>query len=65
MRMQLIAEGKVEDGVFLDDVYFNSTSTAAACIIGGSANRNIMWISPAGKTIKELKQQEVNDLQSI
>ena len=58
MRMRLIAEGKVKDGVFLDDVYFNSTSTAAACIIGGSANGNIMWINPDGKTIKELNQQE-------
>ncbi len=60
MRMRLIAEGKVKDGVFMDDVYFNSTSTAAACIIGGSVNGNIMWISPDGKTIKELKQQEEN-----
>ena len=58
MRMRLITDGKVKDGVFLDDVYFNSTSTAAACIIGGSANGNIMWIGSDGKTIKELKQQE-------
>ena len=58
MRMRLIAEGKVKDGVFLDDVYFDSTSAAAACIIGGSATENIMWINPDGKTIKELNQQE-------
>ncbi len=58
MRMRLIAEGKVKDGVFVDDVYFNSTSTAAACIIDGSGNGNIMWINPDGKTIKELEQQE-------
>ncbi len=57
-RMQLITEGKVKDGVFVDDVHFNSTSTAAACIIGGTANGNIMWISSDGKTIKDLKWQE-------
>lgn len=58
MRMQLISEGKVKDGVFTEDVHFNSTSTAAACIIGGTANGNIMWLNADGKTIKELKQQE-------
>lgn len=56
MRMRLISEGKVKDGVFTENVHFNSTSTAAACIIGGTANGNIMWLNDDGKTIKELNQ---------
>lgn len=57
LRKQLVEEGKVSGGVFVEDVRFNSTSTAAACIIGGTANGNIMWLNAAGKTIKELKHQ--------
>lgn len=57
MRMRLVAEGKVKNGIFTEDVHFNSTSSAAACITGGTVNGNIMWINPEGKTIKERKEQ--------
>ena len=33
-----MAEGKVKDGYFIEDVPFSSSSTAAACVTGGSAN---------------------------
>jgi hypothetical protein len=56
LRAQLVAEGKVKDGVFTEDVYFKSTSAAAACITGGSANGNIMWLYSDGQSIKDKKE---------
>ncbi len=53
LRAQLVAEGKVKDGIFAEDVCFNSTSAAAACITGGSANGNVMWLYPDGQSIKD------------
>lgn len=53
LRAQLIADGKVKDGVFTEDVYFKSTSAAAACATGGSANGNIMWLYDDGQSIKD------------
>lgn len=53
LRAQLVADGKVKDGVFTEDVYFKSTSAAAACVTGGSANGNIMWIYSDGQSIKD------------
>lgn len=52
-RKKLLNEGKVQGGVFTQDVYFQSPSTAAACVLGASANGNIMWLYPDGKSIKE------------
>lgn len=53
LRDQLVADGKVKDCVFMEDVYFKSTSAAAACVTGGSANGNIMWLYSDGQSIKE------------
>jgi hypothetical protein len=53
LRDQLVADGKVKDCVFMEDVYFKSTSAAAACVIGGSANGNIMWLYSDGQSIKD------------
>lgn len=52
-RAELLADGKVKNGVFTEDVCFKSPSAAAACVIGGTANGNVMWLYPDGKTIKE------------
>lgn len=53
LRAQLVADGKVKDSVFMEDVYFKSTSAAAACVTGGSANGNIMWHYSDGQSIKD------------
>ncbi len=53
LRAQLVAGGKVKDGVFMEDAYFKSTSAAAACVTGGSANGNIMWLYSDGQSIKD------------
>ena len=53
MRKRLLKEKKIINGIFAEDVTFKSPSAAAACIIGGSANGNILWICSNGKSIKE------------
>ena len=58
MRARLMAEGKIKDYIFTEDVFFKSTSAAAACVTGRSVNGNIMWLNQEGKTIKELKAIE-------
>lgn len=57
-RAELLAEGKVKNGVFTEDVRFKSPSAAAACVIGGTANGNVMWLYFDGKTIKEKMKEE-------
>ena len=52
-RQELMAEGKVQDGYFIEDVPFSSSSTAAACVTGGSANGRKMWLYQDGQSIKE------------
>lgn len=53
LRDQLVADGKVKDCVLMEDVYFKSTSAAAACVTGGSANGNIMWLYSDGQSMKD------------
>ena len=53
LRAQLVADGKVKDCVFMEDIYFKSTSAATACVTGGSANGNIMWLYSDGQSIKD------------
>jgi len=53
LRAQLKTDGKVKDCVFTEDVYFKSASAAAACITGGSANGNVMWLYSDGQSIKD------------
>lgn len=52
-RSMLINEKKVVNNKFVEDVRFNSPSAAAACVLGGSANGNILWIYPDGESIKD------------
>ena len=54
MRQRLIDKGAVEDYVFVKSVLFNSSSTAAACVYGGSQNGKIMWANEAGHTLNDL-----------
>lgn len=52
-RARLIAYKKVIDGKFMEDTCFKSPSAAAACVTGGSANGNILWLYPDGESIKD------------
>ena len=54
-RQKLIDVGAVEDYVFAKNVRFNSASSAAACVYGGSQNGKIMWANEAGQTLSELE----------
>ncbi len=55
-RQKLIDEGSVSDGLFVNDVKFNSPSTAAACILGRNENGRRVWHNKDGKTLKELQE---------
>ncbi|OBZ32363.1 DUF4357 domain-containing protein [Megasphaera sp. DISK 18] len=57
-RRMLISENKIKNGCFVEDVAFDSPSTAAACIVGGSANGRIMWLYPDGQSIKDRESHE-------
>lgn len=46
----------VNDNVVSEDVTFNSPSTAAAFILGRSANGPKLWKTATGKRINELKE---------
>lgn len=54
-RAKLIADGKVRDGMFMEDVTFKSPSTAAACILGTNVNGRKLWKNASGKPLKEIE----------
>ncbi|MGZ1154133.1 DUF4357 domain-containing protein, partial [Lactobacillus delbrueckii subsp. bulgaricus] len=51
-RAELINLKQVVNGKFMQDVEFNSSSTAAGCILGAAANGKVMWLYPDGTTLK-------------
>ena len=53
-RRELVGSGIVKDFVFMKDTMFSSPSTAAACIVGGESNGQIMWLNKAGVKLKDL-----------
>jgi len=62
MRQDIIARGVLKpEGdhlVFTQDYTFNSPSLAAAIVIGGSANGRVEWKDKAGRTLKEIQEQQ-------
>lgn len=46
----------VVDHVFVKSVHFNSPSTAAACVYGGSQNGKTMWANEDGLTLNDLEK---------
>lgn len=52
-RAQLVTDAKVTDGIFTEDVFFTSSSTAASVVLGASANGKIEWKDIDGKTLKQ------------
>lgn len=63
VRQALIANGvlALEAGLyrFTQDYSFSSPSTAAAVVLGRSANGRIEWKDAQGRTLKELQEAEV------
>ncbi|PZO17572.1 MAG: DUF4357 domain-containing protein [Burkholderiales bacterium] len=62
VRQELIANGvlALADGLyrFTQDYSFSSPSTAAAVVLGRSANGRIEWKDAQGRTLKELQEAE-------
>ena len=62
LRQELIANGvlALADGLyrFTQDYSFSSPSTAAAVVLGRSANGRIEWKDAQGRTLKELQEAE-------
>lgn len=62
IRQELIANGvlALEGGLyrFTQDYAFSSPSTAAAVVLGRSANGRIEWKDAQGRTLKELQEAE-------
>lgn len=67
-RQELIANGVLQaEGscfLFTQDYVFSSPSTAAAVILGRSANGRIEWKDSQGRTLKELQEKETGETSS-
>jgi hypothetical protein len=63
LRQELIGNGVLErDGDhyrFTQDFVFSSPSTAAAVVLGRSANGRVEWKDGRGRTLKELQAMEL------
>lgn len=53
-RAQLIAEGTVQNGIFIRDALFLSPSGAASTVMGNSSNGKLVWKTEAGLTLGEI-----------
>jgi Domain of unknown function (DUF4357) len=65
LRQELIGNGVLAAEVggyrFSQDYVFTSPSTAAAVVLGRSANGRIEWKDARGRTLRELQAQELGD----
>lgn len=65
LRLELINNGVLQPDNgnyrFVQDYAFNSPSTAAAVVLGRSANGRIEWKDAGGRTLKELQEQEAGE----
>lgn len=64
IRQELIRNGVLarqgDHYVFTQDYAFSSPSTAAAVVLGRSANGRVEWKDKSGRTLKELQAQEAD-----
>ncbi|MPR35033.1 GIY-YIG nuclease family protein [Salmonirosea aquatica] len=62
LRQRLVDEGIIQmnggDLILVDDYIFNSASTAAALVMGRSANGLVEWKLPGGKTLKSYESED-------
>lgn len=47
----------VKDGIVVEDISFNSASTAANFVTGSSTNGLIAWKDDKGRTLKEITEE--------
>lgn len=52
-RAKLLNLKQVVNGKFMQNVEFNSPSSAAGCILGASVNGKVKWLYPDGTTLKD------------
>jgi hypothetical protein len=52
-RAELLNLKQVVNGKFMQNVEFNSPSSAAGCILGASVNGKVKWLYPDGTTLKD------------
>ncbi|MHB8977445.1 MAG: GIY-YIG nuclease family protein [Trichloromonadaceae bacterium] len=68
IRQELIANGVLQAGngsyQFTQDYPFSSPSTAAAVVLGRSANGRTEWKDGQGRTLKELQERETGEVAS-
>lgn len=66
IRQELIANGVLQSGngnyKFTQDYAFSSPSTAAAVVLGRSANGRTEWKDGLGRTLKELQEREAGEV---
>jgi hypothetical protein len=66
IRQELIANGVLQVGngnyQFTQDYPFSSPSTAAAVVLGRSANGRTEWKDGLGRTLKELQEREAGEV---
>ncbi len=64
-RQELISNGvlAMQGGLyqFTQDYSFSSPSTAAAVVLGRSANGRVEWKATDGRTLKELQEVEAGE----
>ena len=65
LRQKLIADNilqKTEEGyIFSRDVYFNSSSAAAATCYGGSASGPAQWKDRSGNSLRDNRKKAVDE----
>ena len=58
-REVLKAEG--DSLIFTQDFRFNSPSTAAGVLVGGSANGRLAWKDNRGRTLKAIQEERARE----
>ena len=63
VRQNLITSGVMQPQddhyVFTQDYSFSSPSTAAAVVLGRSANGRVEWKDSSGRTLKSIQEQAI------
>lgn len=57
LRNKHITDGKVKEYIFVEDILFSSSSTAAEFILGNSVSGPKTWKNKDNKTLKEIESE--------
>lgn len=60
LRNELIANGKVKDGVTKEDILFSSSSAAATFVLGYGVGGPQTWKAKDSRTLKEIEESNTN-----